>query len=99
MIDPNDESHFPLEEVAEMLSITVETIESYESQGLVRSRDGETKVFSSRDVLRIRRVTTAVELGVNIEGADVVCNLLERLDDLTHELEVRKEQLRRLCEE
>ena len=99
MTDHNDESHFQLEEVAEMLSLTIGTIQSYESQGLVRSRDGATRVFSNRDILRLRRVTTAVELGVNLEGAEVVCNLLERLDDLTHELEVRKEQIRRLLEE
>ena len=96
MTDREEKDHFQLEEVAEMLSLEVETIRTYEREGLVRSQG---QVYSSKEVLRIRRIGTTVELGVNLAGAEVVCNLLERLDDLTHELEVRKEQIRRLLED
>ena len=96
MSEREEKDHYRLEEVAEMLSVQIETIQSYEREGLVRCRG---QVYSSKEVLRIRRIGTSVELGVNLAGAELVCNLLERLDDLTHELEVRKEQLRRLLED
>ena len=96
MSEREEKEYFQLEEVAEMLSLEIETIRSFEREGLVRSRG---QVYSSQEVLRIRRIGTSVELGVNLAGAEVVCNLLERLDDLTHELEVRKEQIRRLLDQ
>ncbi len=99
MMDPDDRSVLPVEEVAELLSVSVETIRTYEQHGLVRSCSTDRELYSHRHIQRIRRAETVVALGVNLPGAEVVCNLLERLDELNHELDVRKEELRRLLEE
>lgn len=99
MTEPDDRSVYPIERVAELLSIKIETIKKYEHQGLIHSCSIESASYTHRQVRRIQRAETVVGLGVNLAGAEVICNLLERVDELTHEIEVRKEQIRRLLED
>ena len=95
-----DEPRYRLTVVAQMLEIHPDTVRRYERQGLVRSHQlkGE-RLYSERALLRIRRIVSVTKLGVNLSGADVVCNLLERLDHLEQERDVLREQLRRLLNE
>jgi MerR family transcriptional regulator/heat shock protein HspR len=92
-----DNPKYHITVVAEMLEITPARILRYERRGLVRSheRSGE-RLYSDRALTRLRRVLTVTELGVNLPGAEVVCNLLERLEDLQQEREALREQVRRL---
>ncbi len=86
---------YKLTVVAEMLEIHPDTIRRYERQGLVRSERG---LYSEAAVLRIRRVVTATSLGVNLAGAEMVANLLERIEHHQQEAEALREQIRRLLE-
>jgi MerR family transcriptional regulator/heat shock protein HspR len=95
-----DEPQYRLSIVAEIVQIHPDTIRRYERQGLIRSqqRDGE-RLFSERTLARIRRITSITKLGVNLSGADVVCNLLERLEDLQAENQALRAQILHLLEE
>lgn len=84
---------YKLTVVAEMLEIHPDTIRRYERQGLVQSERG---LYSEAAVLRIRRVVTATRLGVNLAGAEMVANLLERIEHHQAEAEALREQVRRL---
>lgn len=95
-----DEPHYRLSVVAELLQIHPDTVRRYERRGLIRPRllQGE-KVYTESCLVRMRRIGTVTELGVNLAGAEVVCNLLDRLEELHQEHEALREQLRRLLEQ
>jgi MerR family transcriptional regulator/heat shock protein HspR len=91
-----DEPRYQITVVAEMLAIHPNLIRRYEREGLVRSyQSAGQKLYSERALTRLRRIVSVTSLGVNLPGADVVCNLLERLDQLKQEREVLEEQLHR----
>jgi DNA-binding transcriptional MerR regulator len=82
-----------------MLDLHPDTIRRYERQGLVRSdRLRRERLYSERTVVRLRRIVSATGLGVNLSGADVICNLLERLEDKEREVQALREQLQRLLQ-
>ena len=95
-----DEPRYRLSIIAEIVQIHPDTIRRYERQGLIRSqrRDGE-RLFSERTLARIRRITSVTKLGVNLSGADIVCNLLERLEDLQEENQALRAQILHLLAE
>ena len=96
----HDEPQYRLEVVAQILEIHPDTIRRYERQGLVRSaRLRRERLYSERALLRLRRIVSMTGLGVNLPGAEVICNLLERLEDKEHEVQSLREQLHRLLEE
>ena len=78
-----DEPVFVISVAARMLGVKSQTLRYYESLGLVtpaRTR-GNQRVFSRRDVDRVRRVRTLVDdLGVNLAGVEVILGLLRRLE-------------------
>lgn len=95
-----DEPYYRLEVVAQMLDLHPDTIRRYERQGLVRSaRRRKERLYSERTLLRLKRIVSVTGLGVNLAGAEVVCNLLERLEAKDRELQAMREQLRRLLDE
>ncbi len=95
-----DEPHYRLEVVAEMLDLRPDTIRRYERLGLVTSaKQRRQRLYSEQTVLRLRRIVSVTGLGVNLSGAEVICNLLERLEAKDREVEVLREQLRRLLAE
>jgi len=95
-----DEPRYRLEVVAQMLNLPPATIRRYERRGLISSaRLRRERIYSERALLRLKRIVLVTELGVNLAGAEVVCNLLERLEAKETELQGTREQLRRLLEE
>ncbi len=94
-----DEPHYQLTVVAAMLEVHPNKIRSYERRGLVQShlREGA-RLYSERSVQRLRRILSATQMGVNLSGAEVVCNLLERIHRLEEDIEILREQLRRTLE-
>lgn len=102
MADERDDRNQPLYVIsvaARMLEIHPQTLRMYERQGLVRPRRfGHIRMFSDADIERIRQVQRLKdELGVNLAGIEVILRLLNRIDELEHEIErVRAQAKRRL---
>ena len=95
----HDEPQYRLAIVAELVQVPPDTIRRYERQGLVHSqKHGGERLYSERSVVRIRRIVSVTGMGVNTQGADVVCNLLERLEQIQSERDALREQLRRLLD-
>ena len=95
-----DEPQYRLSIIAEIVQIHPNTIRRYERLGLIRShqRDGE-KLFSERALARLRRIASVTSLGVNLAGAEVICNLLERLEETQQENQTLRAQIRHLLSE
>ncbi|MBI3927596.1 MAG: MerR family transcriptional regulator [Armatimonadetes bacterium] len=94
------EPRYHLTAVAEMLRLSPNIIRRYERSGVLRGQVVAGKrLYSDLDVLRVRRILSVTGLGVNLAGADVVCNLLDRIDSMEAEIVALREQLRRLLED
>jgi MerR family transcriptional regulator/heat shock protein HspR len=65
-----------------------QTLRMYERTGLVvpqRTRGG-CRLYSDRDLDRIRRIQTYTAMGVNLAGIEIIFRLLDRVDDLEGQL-------------
>ena len=86
---PHDEPVFQISVVARMVGLHQQTIRSYERIGLVQPArsGGNTRLFSFRDVERLRQVIRLVnDLGVNLAGVEVILRLSNRVEELQAEL-------------
>ena len=86
---PHDEPVFQISVVARMVGLHQQTIRSYERIGLVQPArsGGNTRLFSFRDVERLRQVVRLVnDLGVNLAGVEVILRLSNRVEELQAEL-------------
>lgn len=77
-----DEPCFVISVAARIIGVQTQTLRYYERLGLIepqRTR-GNQRVFSRRDVDRVRRVRSLMDdLGVNLAGVEVMIKLLDRL--------------------
>lgn len=74
---------FVISVAARMLGVQTQTLRYYERIGLIEpSRtSGRQRVFSSKDIERIRQIRTLVDdMGVNLAGVEVVLKLLAQLE-------------------
>lgn len=78
------EGFFSIRVVSEMLKLHPQTIRNYERLGLVRPKrsSGNIRLFSMRDVRRLRQIHHYTSNGVNLAGVLVIVELLERIDVL-----------------
>ncbi len=86
----HDEPVFIISVAARMLGLRTQTLRYYERLGLIepsRTR-GNQRVFSPRDIERVRRIRGLMEdLGVNLAGVEVMLKLLLRLEESEREME------------
>ena len=75
-----------------------QTLRMYEKLGLVTpQRVGKNRLYSDRDIARLRHIQSYTNLGVNLAGVEVILRLLERLDEVQRELEEHRETVRRVA--
>ena len=95
-----DEPCFVISVAARIIGVRTQTLRYYERLGLIEPHrtGGNQRVFSRRDIERVRRMRGLVEdLGVNLAGVEVVMKLLERLQESESEMQglrVENEQLK-----
>ncbi len=94
-----DEPCFVISVAARILGVRNQTLRYYERLGLVEPHrtGGNQRVYSRRDVERVRRMRTLMDdLGVNLAGVEVVMKLLDRMRETEHELQQLKAENQRL---
>lgn len=97
-----DEPCFVISVAAQIVGVRTQTLRYYERLGLIKPHrtSGNQRVFSRRDVERVRRLRSLMDdLGVNLAGVEVVMKLLDRLQENEAEmqrLKAENEQLRGL---
>ena len=99
-LDEN-EPRYVISIAARMVGVQTHTLRYYERIGIIepyRSR-GNIRLYSDRDIARLRRVKTLMEdLGINLAGVEVIFRMLERMNELQNRLEEMEADLRRLRE-
>jgi MerR family transcriptional regulator/heat shock protein HspR len=90
-----DEPCFVMSIAAQLVGVGAQTMRYYERVGLITpSRSGgNVRLYSRRDVERLRRIRTFVEdMGVNLAGAEVIMRLVDRIRELEARLEISEKQ-------
>lgn len=94
-----DEPVFAISVVARMIGVHQQTLRSYERVGLVQPArsSGNTRLYSQRDVERLRQVLRLMEdLGVNLAGVDVILRMRLQIERLQDELVGMRREIDRL---
>lgn len=90
-----DEPRYRIGTVAAMVQLHPQTIRYYESIGLISPRRvrGRVRLYSERDVARLRQIVELTRLGVNLAGVEIILRLREQIAALQAELERLRAQL------
>jgi hypothetical protein len=85
-----------VEQFCSNVEIDLSFINSLNDHGLIEIMVIENKDYISNEQLRNveRAIRLHDELNINIEGIDVICNLLEQIHDLQQELKRTKNKLK-----
>lgn len=89
-------SYYHEQEVVQFCQLDMQIIDQLHEAGLIKGIDipGEERRYSERDVALLRRVRRlSQDLGVNVEGVEIILRLQLRLEEQQRELEQYKEQI------
>jgi len=90
------EPRYPIGVTAQLVGLHPQTLRHYENLGLVvpKRTAGNHRLYSDHDVERLRLISRlSGELGVNLDGVEVVLNMTEQMNDLREELRRREEEM------
>ena len=91
-----EEPCFVISIAARMVGVHAQTLRYYERVGLIwPSRTvGRQRLYSPSDIERLRRIKTFTEeMGMNLAGAEVALKLVEKIDELEHEIEMLSQEV------
>lgn len=93
--DYSSQPYFHISIVSEMLDLHPQTIRNYERMGLVNPArtDGGVRVFSQKDVNRVKRINSFTNMGVNLAGVEIILKLLDRIDDMEKDMDKEMERM------
>ena len=98
MTRDDTEPRYVISVAASMLGVKTHNLRYYERIGIVqpwRSR-GNIRLYSGRDIARLRRVKTLMEdMGVNLAGVEVILRVMERMMVLQNRVEELETKLGR----
>jgi MerR family transcriptional regulator, heat shock protein HspR len=73
-----------------------QTLRMYERLGLVTpKRVGKNRLYSDRDIERLRQIQRLTQVGVNLAGVEMILNLLEKMERMQEEMDELRAELRR----
>ena len=92
----HDRGVFMISVAAELAEMHPQTLRMYEARGLIAPKRSpkNTRLYSQRDVARLRRIQEMTAEGLNLAGVETVLALeeqVEKLKERVRELEGRKE--------
>ncbi|HXE73443.1 MAG TPA: MerR family transcriptional regulator [Candidatus Nitrosotenuis sp.] len=94
MLEPDeypgfDEPCYRISVVSRLVRLHPQTIRQYERLGLLNPQrtPGRTRLYSRRDLERLRQIASLTSMGVNLAGVEIICNLLDRIERMRREIE------------
>ncbi len=86
---------FMISVAAELAEMHPQTLRIYEARGLIAPKRSpkNTRLYSQRDVERLRRIHQMTAEGLNLMGVEAVLALEERVEKLRNELERTRQQV------
>ena len=92
---------FMISVAAELAEMHPQTLRMYEARGLIHPQRSpkNTRLYSQRDVERLRRIQRMTAEGLNLVGVETVLTLEERLRKLEGEMERMRSRAKELEEQ
>jgi MerR family transcriptional regulator/heat shock protein HspR len=90
------EPRYVISIAASMLGVKTHNLRYYEKIGIVQPRrsKGNIRLYSERDIARLRRVRRLMEdMGVNLAGVEVILRIVERMTELQSRVEELEAEL------
>lgn len=89
---------FMISVAAELAEMHPQTLRMYEQRGLIAPKRSpkNTRLYSQRDVERLRRIQEMTAQGLNLVGVETVLGLEERVARLSAELERTRKRIEQL---
>jgi MerR family transcriptional regulator/heat shock protein HspR len=89
---------FMISVAAELAEMHPQTLRIYEQRGLIAPKRSpkNTRLYSQRDVERLRRIQEMTAQGLNLAGVETVLGLEERVAKLSAELERARKRIEEL---
>ena len=89
---------FMISVAAELAEMHPQTLRMYEARGLIAPKRSpkNTRLYSQRDVERLRRIQEMTAQGLNLVGVETVLALEERVAKLSAELERARNRIEQL---
>jgi MerR family transcriptional regulator/heat shock protein HspR len=89
---------FMISVAAELAEMHPQTLRMYEARGLIAPKRSpkNTRLYSQRDVARLRRIQEMTAQGLNLVGVETVLALEERVAKLGAELERARKRIEQL---
>ena len=93
--EKRDRPLFMISVAAGLAAMHPQTLRMYERRGLLRPQRSakNTRLYSERDVERLRRIQELTEMGMNLAGVERVLALEEQLETLHRQAENLRRQL------
>ena len=85
---------------ARLLGCHEQTLRMYERAGLLQPArsDGNTRLYSQRDIEQGRRIQQLTGIGVNLAGVQMIFQLVDQMSTMREEMEREVERLRQQVE-
>jgi MerR family transcriptional regulator/heat shock protein HspR len=89
---------FMISVAAELAEMHPQTLRMYEQRGLIAPKRSpkNTRLYSQRDVERLRRIQEMTAQGLNLVGVETVLGLEERVAKLSAEMERARKRIEEL---
>lgn len=89
---------FMISVAAELAEMHPQTLRQYEQRGLIEPKRSpkNTRLYSQRDVERLRRIQEMTAQGLNLVGVETVLALEERVAKLSAELQRARQRIEEL---
>lgn len=86
---------FMISIAAELARMHPQTLRVYERRGLLQPQRSakNTRLYSQRDVDRLRRIQELTDLGLNLAGVERVLEMEDRIEAMNSEIEAMRAQL------
>jgi MerR family transcriptional regulator/heat shock protein HspR len=93
----DDRPRYMISVAADLVGMHPQTLRIYENKGLVRPKrtPGNTRLYSERDLERLRQIQALTDLGLNLAGVEHVLRLEDELQRMRGRLERLERELRR----
>ncbi len=93
MADELDRPRYMISVAADLVGMHPQTLRIYETKGLVRPKRtaGNTRLYSERDLHRLRQIQALTDVGLNLAGVEHVL----RLEDEMQRMRARMDRLER----
>ena len=82
---------------ARLVEVHPQTLRMYEREGLLQpARVNRLRLYSERDIERVRHIQSYTRIGVNLQGVKMILDLLDKWERARQELEQMESEIERL---